>query len=110
MRAAAGGVVLGLGLLALAAVGFSQPQAQRSDRAVVSAELVVLNHATAEGHQQITLVDPRQRVLAVYQVDRASGALSLKSVRNVQWDLLIESFNSEKPTPREVHALTQQRP
>jgi hypothetical protein len=103
-------MVFGLGLLALAAVGFGQPQVQRADRPAASPELVVLSHAAGDGHQQITLVDPRQRVLAVYQVDRASGALSLKSVRNVQWDLLIESFNSEKPTPREVHALTQQRP
>jgi hypothetical protein len=33
--------------------------------------------------------------------------LSLKSVRNVAWDLMIEDFNSANPTPREIRALTQ---
>jgi hypothetical protein len=48
-------------------------------------------------------------VIAVYHVDRATGALSLKSVRNVHWDFQIEDFNSANPTPREIRALAEPR-
>jgi hypothetical protein len=110
MRAAGCGVCLGLGILVAALVGFPQAQAQRpsaQERAAGSPDLLALSFDAGDGRQQITVVDPRQRVMAVYHVDRATGGLSLKSVRNLQWDLLIEDFNSDKPTPREVRALTQ---
>jgi hypothetical protein len=75
---------------------------------VPSSELIALSY-DSEGRQQVTLIDPRTRVMAVYHVDRATGALSLKSVRNVHWDLQIEDFNSANPTPREIRALTEPR-
>src|SRR5262245_20056790 len=110
MRAVASGLVVGLGVLALGWVGLLEAQAQRpaaQERTVSSPELVAMSYDAGDGRQQITVVDSRQRVMAVYHVDRASGALTLKSVRNLNWDLLIEDFNSDKPTPREVRALTQ---
>jgi hypothetical protein len=110
MRAVVCGVVVGLCILAAGSMGFSQAPTQRpaaQDRTVSSPELVAMSYDAGDGRQQITVVDPRQRVLAVYHVDRATGALALKSVRNLNWDLMIEDFNSDKPTPREVRALTQ---
>ena len=118
MRAAIGGLVLGLGLLALV-VGFAEAQAQKTGQLVShqpshatgqasSPDLLALG-TEADGRQQITVIDPKQKVLAVYHVDRTTGAVSLRSVRNLQWDLLIEDFNSTNPTPREVRALTQQQ-
>ena len=110
MRAVVCGVVVGLCALAVGSMGFSQAQAQRpaaQDRTVSSPDLVAMSYDAGDGRQQITVVDPRQRVLAVYHVDRATGALALRSVRNLNWDLMIEDFNSDKPTPREVRALTQ---
>jgi hypothetical protein len=112
MRALVGGVILGLGLLVIGAAGLSEAQTARpvsQERIAVSPDLLALGFDAGDGRQQITVIDPRQRVMAVYQVDRATGALALRSVRNLQWDLLIEDFNSDKPTPREVRALTQQR-
>ncbi|HEX5106643.1 MAG TPA: hypothetical protein VFV87_22640 [Pirellulaceae bacterium] len=119
MRAAAGGVLLGLGLLVVWSIGFPEAQAQRPASSLVSqssaaqdraagGDLIVLSYDSG-GTQQITVVDPRSRSLAVYQVDRVTGGLSLKSVRNVTWDLQIEDFNSNSPTPREIRALTDQR-
>jgi hypothetical protein len=112
MRAALGGLLLGLGLLVALALGLAEAQGQRpsiQERATSSPDLLALSHDSGDGRQQITLVDTRQRVMAVYHVDRTTGALSLRSVRNLQWDLTIEDFNSSNPTPREIRALKEQR-
>ena len=45
------------------------------------------------GPAQVTLIDVKSRVMCVYHVDRATGQIELKSVRNVHWDLLMEEFN-----------------
>jgi hypothetical protein len=120
MRGAVGGLVLGIGLLTALVIGFPEAQAQKQTGQVVShqpghpgqqaasPDLLALG-SEADGRQQITVIDPKQKVLAVYHVDRTTGAVSLRSVRNLQWDLLIEDFNSTNPTPREVRALTQQQ-
>ena len=111
MRAAVLGLLVGLGVLLVLTFGFPEASAQRgaSDRATPSADIMALSFDAGEGRQQVTVIDPRSRVMAVYHVDRATGALSLKSVRNVYWDLQIEDFNSANPTPREIRALTDPR-
>jgi len=50
----------------------------------------------------ITIIDPRQRVMAVYYVDRATGEITPKSVRNFTWDLQMVEFNSGKPLPQDI--------
>ena len=112
MRGWMSGVLLGVGLLVLGVVGLADGQAprggyERSPQA--GGELVALSHDAGDGRQQITLVDPRQRVIAVYTVDRATGSLQLKSVRNVQWDLTIEDYNTSAPAPRDIRALYDQQ-
>ncbi len=126
MRAAVVGMFVALSVLAVGAIGFPEATAQRppaagdrvpGDRAsgeraaqdrASGSDLVALSF-DAEGRQQVTVIDPRTRVMAVYHVERTTGALILKSVRNVHWDLLIEDFNSANPTPREIRALTEKR-
>jgi hypothetical protein len=108
MRAAVVGVLVGLGAFIALASGLPQASAERamSERAGPSAGLIALSF-DVEGRQQVTVIDPGSRVMAVYHVDRTTGGLSLKSVRNVHWDLQIEEFNSANPTPREIRALTE---
>jgi hypothetical protein len=115
------GVALALAVLAALIVGLADAQGPRSlgdlgapprasrRRPARSPHLLALSHDGPDGRQQITVVDPRQRVMAVYHVDRASGALSLKSVRNLTWDLQIEDFNSGTPAPRDIRALKEQQ-
>jgi hypothetical protein len=99
-----------LAFLALASV-YPQAQAQRpvsqADRGQPG-ELLALS-MDVEGRQQVTVVDPRRQVLAVYHIDRNTGAIALRSVRNVQWDLVMEDFNSGAPTPREIRSIADQR-
>jgi hypothetical protein len=59
----------------------------------------------AEGHPHtVTVIDPRQRVIGVYHVDRATGEIALKSVRNFTWDLQMVDFNSGEPLPQDVRS------
>jgi len=50
----------------------------------------------------VTVIDSGQRVMAVYQVDRASGEITPKSVRNITWDLQMIEYNSGKPLPQDI--------
>jgi len=61
-----------------------------------------------ERHGQLTLVDPRSRVVGVYHIDRSTGEISLKSVRNVNWDLQMMQFNSKTPLPQEIQGMLKQ--
>src|SRR5262245_22811807 len=117
MRGMVGGVLLVLAGLVAGMVGFADAQSPRGpshergtqERVASSPDLLALSHDGADGRQQVTIVDPRQRVMAVYHIDRASGALQLKSVRNLQWDLMIEDYNSGTPAPRDIRALKEQQ-
>lgn len=74
----------------------------------VSNGLIVHAAKTEDGGQHVIMVDPEARVMAVYHVDGSTGKVSLKSVRNLQWDLLIEEFNGGTPSPREIRTLLNQ--
>jgi hypothetical protein len=52
----------------------------------------------------LTVVDPRQRWIGVYHVDPATGAIALKSARNITWDAQLTEWNSEKPLPQEIRS------
>src|SRR5262245_57489703 len=56
----------------------------------------LFTHVTAENGQPltVTVVDPRSRAMAIYHVDRATGEITLKSVRNFNWDLQMVQYNS----------------
>ena len=115
MRTAGYCVLIGIAVGAVAlAVEFPQAQAQRTapaERTPPVDQLIALPFEAADGKQQVTIVDPRTRVIAVYQVDKVSGSLALRSVRNVHWDLLMEEYNTShgSPTPRDIRALAEQR-
>jgi hypothetical protein len=59
--------------------------------------------------QILTVVDPRQRTVAVYHIDLGSGKITLRSARNIHWDLQMTEFNSDNPSPREIRLQLEQR-
>ena len=113
MRVAIWILIVGLGVMAIA-VGASsyrnEAQAQTPQVIGISAAdgLIALSDDHDGTHQQITLVDPQKQTMAVYHVERTSGKIILKSVRNVRWDLLLDQFNGTNPAPREIRALVGQ--
>lgn len=74
-----------------------------------SSELIALASEQSDGRQQLVIVDPRTQVLGVYHVERSTGLISLKSVRNIQADLRMDEFNSTSPSPKEIRAMLDQR-
>lgn len=90
------------------------PQAQpipgaTPTQSVSGGELLAIASDASEGYQLLTLIDPKTRIISVYQIDRATGKIALRSVRNVHWDLQMEEYNSVNPSPREIRNLLQQR-
>ena len=53
----------------------------------------------------VTVIDPRQRSMSVYHVELSTGEITLKSVRNIQWDLQMMDFNGTNPLPKEIRAV-----
>jgi len=70
---------------------------------------IALSSDTAEGRQQIVVIAPGSQVLSVYHVDKPTGVITLKSVRNIRADLMMDEFNTESPLPREIRAILDQR-
>ena len=121
MRRSLFGVVLGTLLVIGFAVGqgFSEPTAAVPPVATVGCSLNALpigptvqpqptgnliTHVLPAdgGPQALVVVDPGQRVLAVYHVDKATGEIALRSVRNITWDLQMVEFNSGEPLPQDI--------
>lgn len=74
-----------------------------------AANLIALSDQGQDGHQQITVIDADSRVMSVYHVDHATGTISLKSVRNIRADLLMDEYNTDSPLPREIRAILSQK-
>jgi hypothetical protein len=128
MRRSLFGVVLGTLLVLGLAVGqgFSEPpsavQTSAVNNPVVSYQTVqptgqpmvhppsnqstgnLITHVLSAdgGPQALVVVDPGQRVMAVYHVDKATGEIALRSVRNITWDLQMVEFNSGEPLPQDI--------
>ncbi len=117
MKRAVLGLLLLVGLV-IAVVSAAEPRGEgpvqravplaAAPAPVSGSELIVVPGASGEKGQMLTVVDPRQRVVCVYQID-AVGWITLKSVRNIQWDLQILELNNEKPLPQELRALLEPR-
>ena len=109
MRSPLVGALLIAGLVIAATAGRTSsqtapdPPADYHPRAQ-SGELIT--HVTAaEGQPQtVTVIDPRMRVMAIYHVDRVTGQITPKSVRNLTWDLQMIEFNSGDPLPQDIRS------
>ena len=82
--------------------------AELQERSAPSEALVAHTQVLADGTQQLCVLDPRQRVMAVYHVEPDNGGISLRSVRNIYWDLRINHFNGTTPLPEEIRSLIEQ--
>jgi hypothetical protein len=112
MKTAALGVVFTAAVTSVLVVGLGQWNTAWADRASgveVSSDLITITAMVGDKTQQLTVIEPRARVMSVYHVELANGAITLKSVRNIHWDLQLSEFNGTAPLPREIRALLETR-
>lgn len=113
MKALAVGALLGAGLVLVCLSDQPEqalangPSAQYGE-AAHSSDLVTFSAPLPDGRQQLTVIDSRQRVMAIYHVDTA-GEVALRCVRNFHWDLQMNEFNGVSPLPREIQSVLEQR-
>jgi hypothetical protein len=83
------------------------PQGARVEfPAFTSPSSELITHVTAvDGQPQtVVVIDPRQRVMAVYHVSPTTGEITPKSVRNFTWDLQMIEYNSGNPLPQDIRS------
>jgi len=71
--------------------------------------MIAIPSQSNESMQQITLIDPNTRMMSVYHIDKNTGRISLKSVRNINWDMQMDELNGDRPSPREIRSMLQPR-
>ncbi|HUY31337.1 MAG TPA: hypothetical protein VMV69_01045 [Pirellulales bacterium] len=113
MKAAVIGASITACLVVAVLGGFANSREAWAQRAlprdmVANEGLIVLTATAGDNGQQITVIDPHQRVMSVYWVDN-EGKLALKSVRKILWDLQMVDFNGVSPQSREVRSLVEPR-
>jgi outer membrane PBP1 activator LpoA protein len=108
MRHSLVGALIVAGLVVAATAG--KTASQSAPGAVVDSQSRVqsnelITHVTSAGGQQVvTVIDSKQRVMAVYHVDGTTGQITPKSVRNISWDLQMIEYNSGNPLPQDIRS------
>jgi hypothetical protein len=101
----------GCGVVAAAAWCWSasagQTYAPDSAAGLGGRELVTHFQDPPTGPTVLTVVDPQTRVLAVYHINRDSGEIALKSVRNFELDLRLTSHNVGGLKPDDIRQSLQ---
>lgn len=110
---------VGLGLLANAAVWlWSQPgtlqmaspaYGQVSGQPVGARGLFMAPAQIGPRDFGCYLMDVDAGTISIYRVDAATSRMRLLSARSFRNDRLLEDFNNDSPTPREVQKLVQQQ-
>jgi hypothetical protein len=111
MRRSMFGALLAAGLVIAATAGRGSTAPAfggTADEAIVSPlqDTGLFTQVTAENGQPltVTVIDPRQRAMAIYHVDRSTGEITLRSVRNLTWDLQMVQYNSGNPLPQDIRS------
>ncbi len=118
MRAAGLGFLMVVAGLVIAAVG-AAPDRQDClpPRAVpvqfypsaANSDLITVSANVGDKYQQLTVIDPKRRVMSVYHIEFATGKIALRSVRDFHFDLQLKQFNGKDPLPEEIQALLPAR-
>ena len=98
-----------IGWICTSSADAQRPVREPMGRQVEEAGVLALSSDVDERRVQLTIIDPQTRALVVYHVDKPSGEVSLRSVRNFHWDLQMDEFNGKNPLPREIRSLLQSR-
>jgi hypothetical protein len=82
---------------------------QPAPPALSGGELIAVPSPMGDKGQLLTVLDPRQQTMGVYWIEAGTGKITLRSVRNIRYDLMMMDFNGDNPLPREIRAQLEQR-
>jgi hypothetical protein len=99
-------IVAGLAILGGGLSPTGELQAQRP-APPVAGPLWIADSSLDDGRRLLIVVDTGSRHAAVYHVDAASGSLTLKSARDLSWDLTLGDFNAQEPKPAALKKLLE---
>lgn len=60
-----------------------------------------------DGRMLMVVVDQATRHAAVYHLDGAAGTLTLRSTRDLSFDLMVGDFNAQEPRPAALRKMLQ---
>ena len=63
-----------------------------------------------DARRLLLVVDPHLKNAAVYHVDAVAGTLTLKSTRDISYDLLVGDFNAQAPKPADLKKMLEAAP
>jgi multidrug resistance efflux pump len=72
-------------------------------------ELIAVPSPMGDKGQLLTVIDPRQQTMGVYAIEAATGKITLRSVRNIRFDVMMMDFNGDNPLPREIRSQLEQK-
>jgi len=105
--AACSGIAAAVAML----VGSRELAAERAARPMADPGGLWISETPLDDSRRLLIVvDPSSRHAAVYHVDAASGALVLRSTRDITWDLMVDDFNAQEPRPAALKRLLQAGP
>jgi len=76
---------------------------------LANADMLAVSANVGDKYQQLTIIDPRLRVMSVYHIEFATGRIALRSVRAFNYDLQMKQFNGKDPLPEEIESLLAPR-
>jgi hypothetical protein len=63
-----------------------------------------------DSRRLLLVIDPQLKNAAVYHVDAAAGTLTLKSTRDISYDLMVGDFNAQPPKPADLQKMLELAP
>ena len=99
--AGAAGMLLLAGHLSTPPVASGQRQPQASEMPLSADPLWLwMSQRDNDPQQVLVAIDRETRYAAIYHVDATNGTMTLRSTRNLAWDLLVDDFNGREPSPQ----------
>ncbi len=104
--------LVGLGTLGCGGMLFAQPRQIRPSQPVTTEAtagpgLWVTATPLDDGRQLLLVIDPHLKNAAVYHVDAQTGAMTLKSARNITYDLMVQDYNCQEPRPAALRKMLE---
>lgn len=94
----------------LGAWGANELAAQRASLPGGGGPLWISETRLDDTRRLLVVVDEVGRHAAVYHLDAAAGTLTLRSTRDISWDLSIGDFNAQEPRPGAIQRMLQLPP